>query len=247
MIEGSLMPRRVLEASLTHMSPLHIGVLHRQDGFRSGVGIMPYGQGFLFQAARVRMSHLDGREILWDAPGLWNRAVSEGYSHLWLHADGPEHEAPIFDRTKVLDAFERPPFDRKIDDSGRAGVGFERLHNDRKKFRATPKNFEREIENDLTKLRQHVDNEVFDVELYYLLERTYNLVCGAEWAKENGNSRWAACDFALRSLADCLLALFEKVADAEGVPLSIEEMICGLRGRVLRNLRMTKEWRALAA
>ncbi|MBY5827844.1 hypothetical protein [Rhizobium leguminosarum] len=193
------------------------------------------------------MSHLDGSEILWDAPGLWNRAVSEGYSHLWLHAHGPQRDAPLFDRTKVLDAFERPPFDRRIDDSGWAGIGFERLHNDRKKFRATPKNFEREVENDLMKLRQHLDNEVFDVELYYLLERTYNLACGAEWVKENGNSKWATCDLAFRSLADGLLLLFEKAADAEGVPLSIEEMICGVRARVLRNLRMSEEWRVLAA
>ncbi len=241
------MPRRVLEASLTHILPLQIGVLHRQDGFRRGIGIMQYGQGFLIQAARARMSHLDGREILWDAPVLWNRAVSEGYSHLWLHADGPEHEAPIFDRTMVVDAFDHPPFDRKVDDSGWAGIGFERLHHDRKKFRATPKNFEREVENDHTKLRQHLDDEVFDVELYYLLERAYNLTCGAEWTKENGNSKWTACDLAFASLGECLLAMFEKVADAEGVPLSIEEMICGLRARVLRNLRMTKEWRELAA
>ncbi|MBY3178130.1 hypothetical protein HFO27_26415 [Rhizobium leguminosarum] len=97
------------------------------------------------------------------------------------------------------------------------------------------------------KLRQHLDNEVFDVELYYLLERTYNLACGAEWVKENGNSKWATCDLAFRSLADGLLLLFEKAADAEGVPLSIEEMICGVRARVLRNLRMSEEWRVLAA
>ncbi|MGO8003372.1 hypothetical protein [Rhizobium ruizarguesonis] len=109
------------------------------------------------------------------------------------------------------------------------------------------KNFEREVENDLMKLRQHLDNEVFDVEFYYLLERTYNLACGAEWVKENGNSKWATCDLAFRSLPDGLLLLFEKVAGAEGVPLSIEEMIFGVRARVLRNLRMTEEWGVLAA